>query len=204
MIEIKKLGLCDYGEIFRQMKAYTCSRNEDSSDQLWVLQHHPVFTQGLAGKAHHLLKNSDIPTIQTDRGGQITYHGPGQLVIYPLLKLKRYNLTVRGLVNLIEQSTIRSLKRLSIAAYQKNTAPGVYVDESKIASLGLKISKGCSYHGLALNVDLDLTPFSYINPCGFENLQMTSIAKHTKIEFNQVEAIVIEEILAGLGYTSQH
>lgn len=157
------------------MSGYTSSRTPDSPDQLWLVEHPPVFTQGQAGKAKHLLFPGDIPVVQTDRGGQVTYHGPGQLVAYPLLDLRRLKMGVRDLVSAIEQTLVDTLADYGIAAYPKPDAPGVYVDGDKIASLGLRVRKGCSFHGLALNVDMDLSPFDRINPCGYQGLAMTQM-----------------------------
>jgi len=174
-IVIRKLGLVDYETTLATMKAFTYSRNEQSADELWLLQHPRVFTQGQAGKAEHVLMPGDIPVVQADRGGQVTYHGPGQWVLYLLVDIKRHRLGVRALVDLIENSLIQLLAEYGIDAAARPDAPGVYVRADKIAALGLRVRKGCSYHGLALNVDLDLEPFTRINPCGFEGLQVTSM-----------------------------
>src|SRR3546814_1166491 len=160
------------------MRAFTDARNADTTDELWLLEHPPVFTQGQAGKAEHLLAPGDIPVVQADRGGQVTYHGPGQLVVYFLIDLHRRGFGIRSLVTRIEQSMIGMLDASGIAAYADPAAPGVYVDDAsgtrmKIGSLGLRVRKGCTYHGLALNVAMDLEPFSRINPCGYQNLRMT-------------------------------
>jgi len=157
------------------MTEFTNQRTPDTPDQLWLVEHSPVFTQGQAGKAEHLLFPGDIPVVQTDRGGQVTYHGPGQLVAYPLLDLRRLKLGVRDLVTAIEQTIVNTLAEYSIEAYPKPDAPGVYVAGNKIASLGLRVRRGCSFHGLALNVAMDLAPFQRINPCGYEGLAMTQM-----------------------------
>ena len=162
----------DYQSVWHSMQEYTDNRNNDSQDELWIVEHPPVFTQGQAGKSEHILNAGDIPVIQVDRGGQVTYHGPGQLVVYPLIDIKRNKIGVRQLVNNIEQSIVDMLAMYNVEAYAKADAPGVYVTERKIASLGLRIRKGCSFHGLALNVDMDLTPFQRINPCGYAGLEM--------------------------------
>ena len=169
---IRDLGRVDYVDTWQRMQHFTDSRDEQTPDELWLLEHDPVFTQGQAGKAEHLLFPGEIPVVQVDRGGQVTYHGPGQLVVYVLLNIKRRNLGVRQLVNLIEQSIVDTLAIHQLNAYAKADAPGVYVDEKKVASLGLRIRKGCSFHGLALNVDMDLSPFQRINPCGYPGMQM--------------------------------
>jgi lipoyl(octanoyl) transferase len=159
------------------MQEFTDSRDPSTEDELWLLQHPPVFTQGQAGKAEHLLMPGDIPVVQSDRGGQVTYHGPGQWVVYLLIDLRRRRLGVRDLVDLIEQSVVAVLADLGIPSAPRRDAPGVYVDGAKIASLGLRVRRGCSFHGLALNVDMDLEPFSRINPCGFEGLAVTSVRR---------------------------
>jgi len=154
------------------MQDYTDNRDASSPDQLWLVEHPPVFTQGQAGKSEHILNPGDIPVIQVDRGGQVTYHGPGQLVAYPLINIKRLKIGVRQLVTDIENSIVQMLEGYQVKAYAKADAPGVYVDERKVASLGLRIRKGCSFHGLALNVDMDMSPFHRINPCGYAGLEM--------------------------------
>jgi lipoyl(octanoyl) transferase len=169
---IRDLGQVDYTSTWQRMQQFTDQRDDSTIDEIWLLEHPPVFTQGQAGKAEHLLFPGDIPVVQVDRGGQVTYHGPGQLVAYVLLNIKRRNLGVRHLVNLIEQSIIDTLAANQVNAYAKSDAPGVYVDEKKVASLGLRVRKGCTFHGLALNVDMDLSPFSRINPCGYAGMQM--------------------------------
>lgn len=169
---IRELGVQDYTTVWQAMQQFTDERNSHTIDELWMLEHYPVFTQGQAGKAEHLLFPGDIPVVQVDRGGQVTYHGPGQLMVYVLLDLKRRNMGVRQLVTLLEQVLVQLLSSYGINAYAKPDAPGVYVDEGKIASLGLRVRKGCTFHGLALNVDMDLSPFLRINPCGYAGLQM--------------------------------
>ncbi len=176
-IKIQQLGLQPYEITWQAMKSFTETRQETTPDELWIVEHPAVFTQGLNGKAEHLLQsNHNIPIVKTDRGGQITFHAPGQLIIYILFDLKRAKLGVRALVTLIEQSIIDCLQQLDITANARQDAPGVYVNHQKIASLGLKIRKQKSYHGLALNVDMDLTPFQYINPCGLKAMQMTQLS----------------------------
>lgn len=159
------------------MRDYTDSRKQDSPDRIWVVEHPPVFTQGQAGKPEHLLSPGEIPVVQTDRGGQVTYHGPGQVVIYLLLNVRRLRLGVRELVTVMEQAVIAYLGTLGIDAESRTDAPGVYVGDAKIAALGLRIRKGCSYHGLSFNVSPDLEPFSRINPCGYQGLAVTSLEK---------------------------
>ena len=174
-MQIHNLGLRPYQEIWDAMRACTAARDADSADQIWLVQHPPVYTQGQAGKPEHLLAPGDIPVIQIDRGGQITYHGPGQTVMYLLLDLRRAGIGIRALVSLIEESVIGYLQELGIHAQSRIDAPGVYVDGKKIASLGLRVRGGCTYHGVALNVDMDLEPFSRINPCGLVGMQMTQL-----------------------------
>ena len=175
---IRHWGRADYQPVFSAMQQFTAERDPDAEDQIWLVEHPPVFTQGLAGKPEHLLDLGDIPLIQTDRGGQVTYHGPGQIVVYPLLNLKRLGIGPRTLVRGIEQVLIDFLADHEITAKRRDTAPGVYVNECKIASLGLRIRHGCSYHGLALNIDMDLQPFERINPCGYAGLRMTQMCDH--------------------------
>jgi lipoyl(octanoyl) transferase len=169
------LDMAEYMPTWRAMQAFTGERGPETPDELWLLQHPPVYTLGLAGKPEHLLEPSEIPVVKIDRGGQITYHGPGQAVIYLLIDLHRRKLMVRQMVRLLEQALIDVLAGWGITAERRDGAPGVYVGEAKIAALGLKISRGCSYHGLALNVDMDLSPFERINPCGYEGLVCTQL-----------------------------
>jgi lipoyl(octanoyl) transferase len=180
-IHIKTLGLQPYEITWQAMQTFTNERQETTPDELWIVEHPAVFTQGLSGKAEHLLQsNHNIPIVQTDRGGQITFHAPGQLIVYILFDLKRAKLGVRALVTLIEQSIIDYLSQLNIPAQARADAPGVYVNQQKIASLGLKIRKQKSYHGLALNVNMDLSPFKLINPCGLKAMQITQVTEQVK------------------------
>jgi lipoyl(octanoyl) transferase len=172
---VRHLGLLDYLPTFEAMRRLTAERDERTADEIWLLQHPQVFTQGQAGKAEHLLAPGDIPVIQVDRGGQVTYHGPGQLVAYLMLDLRRLGLGVRDLVTAMEQSLVDVLATYGIEAAPKADAPGVYVQGDKIASLGLRVSRGCSFHGLALNVDMDMSPFWRINPCGYAGLKMVQL-----------------------------
>nr|WP_202944194.1 lipoyl(octanoyl) transferase LipB [Cellvibrio japonicus] len=175
LLDVINLGRQPYEQSWQAMTAFTNQRTPDTPDQLWLVEHPPVFTQGQAGKAEHLLFPGDIPVVQTDRGGQVTYHGPGQLVAYPLLDLRRLKMGVRDLVTAIEQTIVATLAEYGIESYPKPDAPGVYVENHKIASLGLRVRRGCSFHGLALNVDMDLSPFLRINPCGYQGLAMTQM-----------------------------
>ena len=170
------LGLRDYAPVFAAMQAFTESRHEATEDELWIVEHPPVFTQGMAGKPEHILHTGAIPVVQIDRGGQVTYHGPGQLVVYTLIDFKRRGISVRNLVTRLENSIIATLADYGIAAAADPKRPGVYVGAAKIASLGLRIKHGAVYHGLALNIDMDLSPFQLINPCGYVGLEMTQIA----------------------------
>jgi lipoyl(octanoyl) transferase len=175
MIHIRKPGLVDYKSTLASMTEFTDQRSSDTPDELWLLEHTPVFTLGLAAKHAHVLTPGEIPVVQVDRGGQVTYHGPGQLVAYTLIDLKRAGLTIRDLVSALENAVINTVAEYGIEARNRRDAPGVYVGDAKLASIGLRIRRGCSYHGLALNVDMDLAPFTRINPCGFEGMQMTQL-----------------------------
>ena len=172
---VRRLGLCDYDGVWQRMKVFTDQRLSSTTDELWFLQHKPVFTLGQAAKTEHLLATGDIPVVKTDRGGQVTYHGPGQLIGYLLFDLKRLKLGVRELVTGIEQSIADLLTSYDIEPEFRRRAPGVYTGGKKIAALGLRVRRGCSYHGLSLNVDMDCEPFGRINPCGFEDLEITQL-----------------------------
>lgn len=174
-ILVRHLGIQPYEPVSQAMHDFTDMRDDTTPDEIWLVEHMPVFTQGQAGKAEHLLMTGDIPVIQSDRGGQVTYHGPGQQVMYVLLNLKRRKLGVRELVTLLEQTVVNTLAEYGIDAHPRADAPGVYVGEMKICSLGLRIRKGCSFHGLALNINMDLTPFQRINPCGYAGMEMTQM-----------------------------
>lgn len=206
-LHIRHLGKQDYESVWHAMQHYTDTRDSESHDELWIVEHPPVFTQGQAGKSEHILNAGDIPVIQVDRGGQVTYHGPGQLVVYPLLDIKRSKVGVRQLVTHIEQSIVDMLAKYDINAYAKADAPGVYVNERKIASLGLRIRKGCSFHGLALNVDMDLAPFRRINPCGYAGLEMVQCkalgGPQTVIEAGEQLTITFSQLL-GYQYLVHH
>jgi len=173
---IRHLGKVEYEPTWRRMQAFTETRGADQADEIWMLEHPPVFTLGLNGSREHVLAPGDIPVVQVDRGGQVTYHGPGQLVVYPLLDLGRAGLGIRTLVCALERAVIRCVAAYGIEAVGNREAPGVYVAGRKLASIGLRIRRNCSYHGLALNVDMDLEPFHRINPCGFRDLELTQLA----------------------------
>lgn len=198
-IVIRQVDVDDYETIWHAMQNYTDNRTESDLDELWLVEHAPVFTQGQAGKEEHLLNTGDIPVVQVDRGGQVTYHGPGQLVVYLLLDLRRRKLGVRDLVTKIEQAIVDLLAQYQIKAYAKADAPGVYVDDCKIASLGLRVRKGCSFHGLALNIDMDMEPFLRINPCGYAGMAMVQTKQlsgpQTVIEAgNQLSQILADSL----------
>ncbi len=176
-VSVKCLGERPYLEVLDEMKTFTQDRTEQTEDEIWVVQHPPVFTLGVAGKEEHLLSPGDIPIVKSDRGGQVTYHGPGQLVLYLLFDLRRLKVGVRDLVTGIETAVINLLESYGVKADTIKGAPGVYVDQVKVAALGLRIRKGSSYHGLSLNVDMDLEPFARINPCGYEGLQVTDMKR---------------------------
>jgi lipoyl(octanoyl) transferase len=200
-MEVLKPGQVDYVETWQAMRAFTDRRDDATPDQIWLLQHPPVFTQGQAGKPDHVLQPGNIPVVQTDRGGQVTYHGPGQLVAYLLLDLRRRGMGVRDLVDLIEHSVVAALAGYGIAAAGRRDAPGVYVGAEKIASLGLRVRRGCSYHGLALNVDMDLEPFGRINPCGYEGMAVTSVHKCLAGQAPDLDTVaqsLLEQLLARL------
>jgi lipoyl(octanoyl) transferase len=199
---IRRMDRQDYQTCWQAMRQFTDTRDETVPDEIWVVEHDPVFTQGQNGKAEHILNPGDIPVIKVDRGGQVTYHGPGQLVVYTLIDLKRKKFNVRELVTLLEQSIIDLLQEFNISAAAKREAPGVYVDGQKICSVGLRIRRGCSYHGLALNVAMDLEPFSRINPCGFQNLKITQLADlGYSGDLNEISLKLINYLTVNLGYT---
>ena len=179
MIKIKEKGLQDYNSTWQEMVSFTEKRNNHTKDELWTLEHRSVFTQGLSGKPEHLLKDTEIEVINSDRGGQITYHGPGQLIVYCLIDIKRLGIGVKQMVSIIEKSIIDLLSDYSISSHKIPGAPGVYVDGSKIAALGLKVKRGKTYHGLSLNVDMNLSPYSLINPCGYKDLKITQMSNLT-------------------------
>ena len=198
-VTIKHLGVVDYQATWHAMQAFTAQRGAATNDEIWLLQHPPVYTQGLAGKPEHLLIKPTIPVVKTDRGGQITYHGPGQIVVYVLFDLKRKGIGVKELVKRIEQSLIDVLQSYGIAAERKFGAPGVYVKGAKIAALGLRVKNGCSYHGLALNVAMDLTPYGAINPCGYAGMEVTDLATlGVRVSINDVMTTLSQHLVTQL------
>jgi len=199
---IRQLGQRDWQPVSDAMHQFTDRRNGDSRDEVWLVEHHAVFTQGQAGKAEHLLMPGDIPVVQSDRGGQVTYHGPGQQVMYVLIDVKRRKIGVRQLVTALEETVIATLAHFGVAARARPDAPGVYVGEEKICSLGLRIRKGCSFHGLALNVAMDLTPFLRINPCGYAGMRMTQLsAFQPGVSLADVQPLLVAAFARQLGFT---
>lgn len=201
---IRLLNQQDYQTCWQAMQQFTAQRDENTIDEIWLLEHNPVFTQGQNGKPEHVLNPGDIPIIQVDRGGQVTYHGPGQLVVYPLIDLRRKKLNVREIVSILENSVIDVLAQYQLNAVAKRDAPGVYIDHKKICSIGLRIRKGCSYHGLAFNIAMNLEPFSRINPCGFKQLEMTQLANFVEsIDIKTIEQQLMAYLMANLGYNNK-
>ena len=201
-VNIRSLGLTEYSETFEEMKTFTKSRTPDTIDEIWVTEHQPVFTQGIAGKEEHILVPGEIPIVLSDRGGQVTYHGPGQVMAYLLFDLRRKKVLVRELVFKIEQAIICALRELAIDGERLAGAPGIYVDSKKIASLGLRVSRGCSYHGLSLNVDMDLEPFERINPCGLKNIGVTQVSDLVSSRVDQIEELLLKAIGDEFGFSS--
>lgn len=198
-IECHHLGVADYHLTWQRMQDFTDNRQSDTADELWFLQHPSVYTLGKNGKPEHILNAGDIPVVNSDRGGQVTYHGPGQIVVYTLLDLKRLKIGVRDLVTLIEQSIIELLSDYGIASNARRDAPGVYVNDAKIAALGLRVRKGCSFHGLALNVDMEMEPFSRINPCGYQGLAVTQLKEIIRdIEIDEVADNLQQRLLKNI------
>ncbi|MDD5460574.1 MAG: lipoyl(octanoyl) transferase LipB [Methylococcales bacterium] len=199
MVVIRHLGLQDYEIIWQDMQLFNQKRNAETADELWVVEHFPVYTLGLNGKREHVLNAGRIPVINSDRGGQVTYHGPGQLIIYTLLDLKRLNWGVRQLVTVLEQAMISALAEHGVLSASRADAPGVYVDNKKIGSIGLRIKKNCSYHGLSLNNDMDLRPFNSINTCGYSDLKVTQLADlGVAIDTNELANSVTQAITTAL------
>ncbi|MDH5711756.1 MAG: lipoyl(octanoyl) transferase LipB [Gammaproteobacteria bacterium] len=194
-LRVRQLGLQDYEPTWQAMQQFTDGRNEHTEDEVWLLQHPRVFTLGKAGKPEHLLNTGDIPVVQVDRGGQVTYHAPGQLIAYLLLDIHRLGIGVRELVTRLENAIIDVLSEYGITAVSRRDAPGVYVDDKKIAALGLRIRHGRCFHGIALNVDMDLEPFDRINPCGYEGLKVTQIADLAEVNFETLS----QQLLSSLG-----
>ncbi len=195
-IHLKYLGLQDYPTTCNSMREFSVKRGEQTDDQIWFLEHFPVYTLGLAGKTRHLLNTVDIPVVKTDRGGQVTYHGPGQLIAYLLIDLHRRPYAIKQFVALIEESIMHCLRDFGVTAERQSGAPGIYINGEKIAALGVRIKKGCTYHGLALNVDMDLRPFAGINPCGYEGMVCTQLIDHKQdIQFSEVKTRLSNHLL---------
>ncbi|HOP22165.1 MAG TPA: lipoyl(octanoyl) transferase LipB [Gammaproteobacteria bacterium] len=203
-VKIKHLGFSEYEPVWRAMQEFTDSRDKDTTDEIWTVEHPPVFTQGQAGKAEHILAAGDIPVIQVDRGGQVTYHGPGQIVIYPLIDLKRHKMGIKALVHGIEEAIIQTLSQYDVYAQRRENAPGVYVEGKKVASLGLRVRKGCTFHGLAFNIRMDLEPFSRINPCGFLGLEVVQLSEFVhNVDFLQVQNELVDNLCNILKFKKQ-
>ncbi len=201
-IKLKYHGLSDYQPVWHAMQKFTDERNNSTIDELWIVEHPAVFTQGQAGKPEHVLNAGEIPVVQVDRGGQVTYHGPGQIVMYPLIDLKRHKVGIKWLVNGIEEALIQTMKAYAIEANRKEKAPGVYVEGEKIASLGLRVRKGCTFHGLAFNIRMDLEPFSRINPCGFAGLEVTQLSELVpSINFDDAQEKLITNLCKSLNFS---
>jgi lipoyl(octanoyl) transferase len=202
---IRQLGLVDYQPTWDAMKRFTDERSADTPDEIWFLEHPPVFTLGMNAKPEHVLAPGDIPVVQIDRGGQVTYHGPGQLVVYPLIDLRRAALGVRDLVTALERSVIDYVAELGVTAECRRSTPGVYVNDKKLASVGIRIRRGASYHGIALNVSLDAEPFTRINPCGYAGLQVTRLADLTSVTSVAAAAAGLEpHLLRALGFVGEN
>jgi lipoyl(octanoyl) transferase len=199
-LKVRQLGIQPYEPVWRAMQAFTDARDANTADELWLVQHPPVFTQGQAGKAEHVLAAGDIPVIQVDRGGQVTYHGPGQIVAYPLVDLRRLGIGVKTLVCRLEEAILRVLARHGVQAARRPGAPGIYVQDAKIASLGLRVRRGCSFHGLAFNIRMDLEPFQRINPCGFAGLAVTDLSHFADVDQAAVEQELVAELANQLGF----
>jgi lipoyl(octanoyl) transferase len=197
---VRRLGMMEYGVVWRAMQDFTDQRSEDTPDELWLVEHLPVFTQGQTGRAEHLLSPGDIPVIQVDRGGQVTYHGPGQVVVYPLIDIRRLGMGVREMVNGIEQVIIDVLNGFDVHAARLAGAPGVYIEGVKIASLGLRVRRGKTFHGLAVNHCMDLEPFQRINTCGFKDLQVTELSAFVKVPRAELENRLVSGLCTMLGY----
>ena len=200
-LELRNLGLAAYEPVWREMQAFTDNRDDQTVDQLWLVQHPPVFTQGQAGKAEHVLAPGDIPVIQVDRGGQVTYHGPGQIVAYPLLDIRRKGIGIKVFVNRIEEAIISVLDSYGVKGERIPGAPGIYVDGEKVASLGLRVRRGCTFHGLAFNVEMDLEPFQRINPCGYAGLQVTQLSALAPVHLDEVQSRLVTSLAQQLGYS---
>lgn len=201
---IRQRGLIEYEPCWREMQQFTDQRDADTADEMWLVEHPPVFTLGMNGKPEHLLNPGTIPVVKIDRGGQVTYHGPGQQVVYLLIDIKRLGLGIRAMVERIEQAIIQLLADYKIEAHGRRDAPGVYVDKAKIAALGLRVRRGCTYHGLALNVDMDLEPFSRINPCGYAGMRVTQMVDLAgTVTLDEITNKLVSYLAGALGYSAE-
>ncbi|HEV7777847.1 MAG TPA: lipoyl(octanoyl) transferase LipB [Luteibacter sp.] len=202
-LNVRRLGRRPYEPVWKAMSSFTDNRTEETADELWLLEHDPVFTLGQAGKMEHVLAPGDIPVVPVDRGGQVTYHGPGQIVAYPLIDLRRVGVGVRELVNKIEQALIDTMAHWNIAAERIEGAPGVYVNGAKVAALGLRVRRGCSFHGLAFNVNMDLEPYHRINPCGYKGLEVTQVLDlGGPSRLADVENVLVEQFCRQFGFAA--
>ena len=202
-VKIRRLGLTAYAEVLQEMQAFTRMRDAQTCDEIWLTQHESVFTQGQAGKPEHVLLPGDIPVVQSDRGGQVTYHGPGQLTAYLLFDLRRLGIGVRDLVCGIERAMLQTLTSYGIEGYARQDAPGVYVANNKVGSLGLRVRRGCSYHGLSLNVDMDLEPFSRINPCGLTDIGVTQLVDLIATDIGSAETVLLHAVTEQFGLSER-
>jgi lipoyl(octanoyl) transferase len=202
-LTVRQLGLCDYRSTWEAMRRFTADRDRHTADEIWLLEHPPVYTLGLSGRREHILRATDIPLVHSDRGGQVTFHAPGQLIAYVLLDLHRLGLSVTALVSKLEQAVIHLLGERSLAATRTPRAPGVYIEEMKIASIGLRVRRSCTYHGLSLNVDMDLKPFADINPCGYPDLKITQLSDlGVHEDLGRLGRGLIRQLRRQLGYDS--
>lgn len=200
---VRFLPTLTYESTYKAMQNFTIERNPSTLDEIWFLQHYPVYTQGYAGKEEHILAYNEIPIVQTDRGGQITYHGPGQLIMYVLLDLRRLQLSVHALVSNLQSIIIKTLFNFGVLSHLNPRAPGVYVEQKKICSIGLRVKRGCCYHGIALNISTDLTPFHAIRPCGLNDIQMTNLEEYSSnLSFSEIANHLLSHVQTDLGYTS--
>lgn len=193
-IIVRDLGTQEYVQTWQAMKDFTLNRNDKTPDEIWLVEHPAVFTLGQAGKKEHILNAHNIPVVESDRGGQVTYHGPGQLIAYTLIDIKRRKIGIRDLVCRLEKSIIALLADFNIESIGKRDMPGVYIDNKKIAAIGLRVKKGCSYHGISFNIDMDLTPFSYINPCGYQGLEVTQLKELNPQPLNDIKSLLTEKL----------
>lgn len=202
-LTIRRMGLTEYATTLASMNAFTDARGPETSDEFWCVEHHPVYTLGLNADRTHVLAPGAIPVLQVDRGGQVTYHGPGQLVVYTLLDLKRLNLSIRDLVSALENAMIATVAGFGVTAINRRDAPGIYVSDAKLGSIGLRIRRGCCYHGLSLNIDMDLAPFQHINTCGFQHLSVTQLRDLVgPVDIDLIATELTEQLAKHLGFAA--